>query len=288
MKGRKLRQFVMGGSISLLLFVGLAWYVAGELVAPATHDVGSPPPEYAFESIAFPSKSGAELAAWYLPSKHSKATVVLLHAIRGDRRAMLGRAKILHEAGFATLLVDQQAHGESSGENITFGYRERLDVMAAVDWVRNRNPEHRIGIVGWSLGGAAALLASPLDIDALVLESVYPTIEEAVRNRIAMRLGILSHLLAPALLVQLEPRLGISPRQLHPIDHVDKIGCPVLIAAGDQDQHTTLEESRKLYDAAQEPKEFVVFEGAFHQDLFDFDEAKYRQIVTFLDRHLNH
>ena len=100
---------------------------------------------------------------------------------------MLGRAKLFHDRGYSTLLIDLQAHGESPGEAITAGYRERLNVIAAIEWIKKRNPKHKIGVVGWSLGGAAALLADSQDIDALVLELVYPTISEAVDNRIGSR-----------------------------------------------------------------------------------------------------
>lgn len=40
------------------------------------------------------------------------------------------------------------------------------------------------------MGGAATLLASPpLDVNALVLEMVYPNINQAVSNRLSMRVG---------------------------------------------------------------------------------------------------
>jgi uncharacterized protein len=264
----------------------VSWIVAGALTAPAHRIVGPPPSGYGIETVTIRSESGSDLAAWYVPSEGATATVVLFHPIRTDRRAMLGRAKLLHDAGYATLLVDLQAHGESPGENITAGYRERFDVKAAVNYVRARSPVHRIGVVGWSLGGAAALLASPLKIDALVIESVYPTIEEGVRNRISMRLGVLSHVLAPALLIQLRPRLGVSPSQVRPIDHVHAVGCPILIAAGDCDMHTTLLETIRLFDAANEPKQLVLFEGAAHEDLLSANPTRYHDIVAFLDVYL--
>jgi fermentation-respiration switch protein FrsA (DUF1100 family) len=199
---------------------------------------------------------------------------------------MLGRAKLLHKEGYAVLLVDHQGHGESHGENITAGYRERLDVIAAVNFARKANPNHKFGVIGCSLGGAATLLAGPLDIDVMVLESVYPTIEEAIHNRISMRLGPLSHILTPALLIQLKPRIGISASQLRPIDHIKNIGCPVLIASGDLDEHTTLAESQRLYDTAQEPKELVLFKGAAHVDLLAYDREEYQKIINFLNTSL--
>lgn len=270
----------------MLAFVSASWYVAGALVAPAHRVVGPPPSGFPAESLTITSSSGSTLAGWFIPCDNATATIILLHSIRSDRRAMLSRAELLHDAGYATLLIDFQAHGESPGENVTAGHRERLDVLAAAEFARNKNPSHKIGVVGWSLGGAAALLASPLQIDALVLESVYPTIAEAVHNRVSMRLGVFGQIFAPALLIQLGPRLGIWPSQLCPIDHIQDAGCPVLLAAGDRDVHTTMAETLRLYQRAIEPKQLVVFENVAHSDLLACDRDKYEMVVSFLDEHL--
>ena len=159
-------------ALLLVIFVSASWVIGGRLVAPALRTVGPPPEDLPVESIFIDSQSGSTLAAWYIPADDAVATVVLLHPIRGDRRAMLMRGRLLHDAGYSTLLVDLQRTGESPGEHITIGYLERT-TEGTVEYVRSRTPEHRIGVVGQSLGGAAALLASPLEIDALVLESVY-------------------------------------------------------------------------------------------------------------------
>lgn len=285
-KRRIWRAIVLACGVAILAFLGVAWLTAGALIAPANRPIGPPPEQWHVEEVELPSESGSDLAAWYIPNEQAKATLVLLHPLRTNRRAMLGRAQLFHDAGYAILLVDLQAHGESPGDNITVGYLERLDAAAAVDYVRARKPDSPIGVVGWSLGGAAALLASPLEIDALVLEAVYPTIQEAVNNRIAMRVGVLSHLLTPVLLVQIKPRLGISPADLCPIEHVSEIDCPVLIIAGDNDSHTTLAETKRLYGRGKEPKQLLIFEGATHTDLLNYDPENYRKVVTFLDNHL--
>lgn len=288
MNSQKFRRFALAICLVLLsTFAGISWYVGGQLVAPANRLVGPPPSETGIESIEILSKSGSPLSAWYVPNQTADATVILLHPIRSDRRAMLGRSNLLHDAGCATLLVDLQAHGESPGDQITAGYRERLDVMAAVEFVRTKTPDHRIGIVGWSLGGAAALFASPLEIDALVIESVYPTVSAAVHNRISMRLGPLAHLLTPVLLVQMNPRLGIAASQMRPVDYVPEVGCPILVAAGNRDAHTTLAESIQIFNAAKDPKQFVEFKGAVHQDLLKYDVERYGEVVDFLLAHLS-
>src|SRR5258705_6193195 len=98
---------------------------------------------------------------------------------------MVRRAVMLKEAGIAALLIDFQAHGESTGARITFGQLEGMDAHAAVAWLHRRLPAERIGAVGSSLGGAAALLGpGPLAVDALVIESTYADTESAIANRV--------------------------------------------------------------------------------------------------------
>ena len=240
-------------------------------------------------SNRFPSRAVLDhsLADGMYRVSADKATVILLHGIRGSRLQMVDRARLLTRNGYSVLLIDLQAHGESSGEYITAGHLERFDVQAAVRFARKRNPRLPLAVIGVSLGGAATLLASPLEIDAAILESVYPTIGKAVDNRIRLRLGPLSPFATQALLLQLRPRLGISPTQLRPLDNISRIGCPVLLMAGTDDRHTSPAETRRLFDAASEPKQLQLIDGAAHVDLCRFDSTLYAQVVlAFLGRHL--
>jgi alpha-beta hydrolase superfamily lysophospholipase len=201
---------------------------------------------------------------------------------------MLERARFLSHAGYAVLLFDFQAHGESGGQHITFGYLESRDAQASVSFLRSNAPDERIGVIGISMGGAAALLASPpLDVNAMVLEMVYPTIDQAIGNRLMMRLGGWAGWLTPLLSWQLKPRLGIGAEALRPIDHIGRIGTPKLLVVGAEDQHTTLEESRQMFEAAGGPKEMWVVSGAKHVDLYAITRTEYEQhILNFFGKYL--
>jgi fermentation-respiration switch protein FrsA (DUF1100 family) len=127
----------------------------------------------------------------------------------------------------------------------------------------------------------------PAGFDAVVLEAVYPRLRRAVENRINIRLEPLGAALAPLLLVQIEPRLGVSVEQLEPIRHIAQLGAPVLIVGGARDEHTTAEETRELFAAAAAPRELWVVDGAVHQDFSRFDGDGYEtRVVAFLRRHL--
>jgi uncharacterized protein len=273
--------------VALVVFtssvVAISWHVGGELVAPQKCEVGMIPDGISGVAITLVTDDGLRVRGWHMPSADSTATVILLHPIRGDRRSMLARANMLTGVGYSTLLIDLPSHGESDGDVITAGWRERHAVSAAVDFVKKHDPDQKIAIVGWSLGGAAALFASPLDVDAMVLESVYSNVTEAVHNRVSIRFGWLHHVVAPLLTSQFYLRLGITTNELSPIDSIPTVDCPILVLAGDKDAHTTLSESKRMYAAAIEPRQMFIFEGAAHQDLYKYDHEAYQEtVVAFL------
>lgn len=201
---------------------------------------------------------------------------------------MVARARLLARHGFSVLMVDLQAHGETPGEAITLGFRESADVRAALRWLRAASATRPVAAIGCSLGGAAVLLGpQPSGFDAVVLEAVYPRVSQAIANRIRIRLGPFAPVLAPLLLVQLQPRLGISVRDLEPIRSVSALGAPVLIVAGAKDEHTTLAESKELFAAASEPKELWVLPEAKHEDFLAADPLGYEsRVVGFLREQL--
>ena len=284
---RLIRCAIIASSFAMVVAFAASWFVAGALVAPNPRVVGEPPRELNATAFSLDSDSGSRISGWHTQPDSPVGVIVLLHGMRGSRLSMLERARMLHDAGYATVLIDFQAHGESPGDTITVGYLEQHDVRAAVDYARRQHPNKPVGVIGVSLGGAAALLASPLGIEALVLESVYPNIQDAVHNRVAAKLGLLASIPANLLLFQLQPRLGISPAELCPIDHLPDIGCPVCIASGKDDLHTTESETRAMFSVASEPKQLWLVDGAAHVDLLRENPVEYKErIVGFFDCYL--
>lgn len=276
---------VVGLVLVVLVGAAVAWGLGSMLVAPAHRTVGPPPP--GAEAAVIPSASG-DLAAWVQQADSARGVVVLMHGVRADRSSQVGRVRLFHEAGYATVAFDFQAHGESPGEAITFGWRERKDAVAAVRFARGRFPGLPVAVVGQSMGGASAILAGPhLGADALVVEAVYASVERATRNRLGMRLGALGEGLTPLLVAQLRPRLGVDTDALRPVDAVAESAAPVLVVGGSDDLHAQLDEAAALYAAAPEPRVLWVVEGAAHQDFHTFAPDGYREhVLGFLDRRL--
>ncbi len=265
--------------IVLIIVIAMMFAARFVLTHPVQTNVG-PPPNGAI-AIHFPSNSGSEIHGWWIDVVQSRGVVILLPGVRANRLSMLDRAKFLHDAHFTTMLIDFQAIGESKGNAITFGSNERHDVLAAVAFARAREPHAKIAIIGSSLGGAATLLAEP-NVDAMILEAVYPSIDRAAHNRIAMRLGnTIANITAPLLLWQ------VDAKQLRPIDHIANARCPVFILSGENDEHTTVADTRALFNAAHEPKQLWLVPGKKHVDLHRAMKRDYEsRVLQFLQTSL--
>lgn len=278
--------------IVFLAAVGLVIFGIGEvLTRPASHLIGNAPADLQAVSIAIPISPSRSVAGWFIRGNPGAGGVLLLHGVRSDRRQMVDRARFLHKDGYSVLLIDLPAHGKSSGERITFGAREAEGVIFSLRYLREQlNRDEKIAVIGVSLG-AASLVMSRADPppSAVVLESMYPTITEAVEDRLALHAGWLGQRFAPVLLWQLPLRLGISANELRPIDLLPSLQAPVLIAAGDQDMHTKITETKRLFGAARQPKDLWIVEGAAHVDLYKFAPAAYEKrvggfLVTYLHK----
>jgi fermentation-respiration switch protein FrsA (DUF1100 family) len=274
-----------------VLFPSIAFLLAGSILSASSRQaVGNLPSDLAGRSVEFSSTSGATIHGWFIPGKKGSGAIVLMHGVRANRLSMLDRARFLSRAGYAVLLFDFQAHGESTGEHITFGFLESKDAQAAIGFLHANAPGEKIGVIGVSMGGAAVLLSDPqLDVNAAVLEMVYPSINQAISNRLERRLGSWSGALTPLLSWQLKPRLGVSADDLRPIDKVSRFTVPKLFIVGESDQHTTLVESQQMFSAASEPKELWVVPRAEHIDLYPLAKEEYeRRVLDFFEKYLRH
>lgn len=274
--------------LAILVLVGAAivWAIGSKLIAVEPRPVALAGP--GFEDVVLRAAPDQRVAGSWLPGR-GRGAVLLLHGIHGDRRDMADRARFLNDQGYAVLLIDLPGQGASTASFVTFGLREADGVRAALVELRRRAPGQRIGVIGVSLGAASLVLCRDCPpVDAVVLESMYPTIEEAVANRLRIRLGPVGGPLSALLLWQLPLRLGIRPDALHPIQYVGDVKAPVLIAAGGADLHTTLSETQRLFEAAAQPKALWIVEGAAHVNLHAYAPGEYeRRIGAFLAAHLD-
>jgi pimeloyl-ACP methyl ester carboxylesterase len=221
--------------------------------------------------------------------RREAGVVLLLHGWRGRRQWMLDRARMLLRAGYAVVIPDLPAHGASTGDGVTFGKNEGEAIDALLDYTFARFPDRPIGAIGVSLGGASLLMARrDVPLRAVVIESVYTSLRDAVAQRMRRFLGPAGPPLTPLLHASVGLLRGLSPGDVRPVDRIASLRTPLLCVHGAEDRSTPIDQGRALYGAAPGPKEYWAVPGADHVDLCDAAPAEYeRRILDFLARHMS-
>jgi uncharacterized protein len=154
--------------IIVILSLGTFWLT----VHPPRLVLGGTPRAFGLpaEAVTITADDGVRLAAWLIPRRGVRAgpagpatgpAVILLHGYPAEKSDLLPLAAALHSS-FTTLLVDLRFFGASEGRVTTLGHRERRDLQRAVDLLEGRGVT-RVGVFGYSLGGAVGLLAGAED-----------------------------------------------------------------------------------------------------------------------------
>ena len=117
----------------------------------------------------------------------------------------------------------------------------------------------RIVYLGHSLGAAVAVeLALTQPPMAMVLVSPFASVRD------------MANLTLPF------PPIGWLVRNHYDsISRIQQLDVPVLVLHGDQDETVPIDQGRKLYRAANQPKRFQVLEGAAHNDTFEVAPEQY-------------
>jgi fermentation-respiration switch protein FrsA (DUF1100 family) len=85
--------------------------------------------------------------------------------------------------------------------------------------------------------------------------------------------------------MQLHARLGVSASDLRPIDHIEKISCPIFLMSGENDRNTRQEDTRMLFSHAQSPKQLWFVPNAAHVDLHRAATEEYEsRVLAFLNQ----
>lgn len=247
-----LRRIAIGLSGCFLIGLLISWIAGSVMVRGHTTAVPvAPPPARSFQIRA---SDGVMLAATYWPGLRPDApAVLLLHGVDGSRAAVARNAAWLAQQGYAAMAIDFRGHGQSGNADRSFGWNEGRDAHAAFAWLKRQQHGARVAVIGYSMGGAASLLGpdGPVPADAMILQAVYPNIRDAIRHRIATRLGApLGYALEPLLSFQARLRFGVWPSTIAPIDAIRGYKGAAMVIGGMQDRSTPPDESRALLAAA--------------------------------------
>lgn len=198
--------------------------------------------------VVLETDGGIRLGAWYFPVADDRPAVLVCNGNGGDRSMRVGLAAALNRMGHSVLLFDYRGYGGNPGSPSEDGLA--ADARAAQAWLAEQSGVDQIVYFGESLGAAVAVgLAVQRPPAALVLRSPFTSLADVASVHYRW-------LPVRRLLLDRYPS----------IERIASVHVPVLVIAGDRDDIVPEQLSRRLYDAANEPKLYVVVPGAGHND----------------------
>ena len=224
----------------------------GIVFFPDPYLVGTPA-DYGlkYEEVWFAAEDGVQLHGWWVP-KPGAPVLVWFHGNAGNISHRLENLKLLWDlVGVQVFIFDYREYGRSQGRISREG--TYLDAAAAYRYVAEtrRVPAPEIVLFGRSLGSALAVdLAVRVPCRALIIESAFTNSSDMAR------------LFAP-FLFDWRPKVPYDN-----IGKIAKVGVPLLIIHGSEDEIIPVEMGRRLYAAAKDPKELYLIPGSHHNDTY--------------------
>lgn len=202
------------------------------------------------EEVVLETEDDLTLGAWFLPAGGTAPAVLMLHGNGGTRAERLPLALALADLGLSTLLVDYRGYGGNPGTPSEDGLA--ADARAALAHLDRRRDVDGVVYLGESLGAAVAVgLAVEREPAAVVLRSPFTSLADVAGAHYPLPTAVLEASL---------------PDRYPSIDRIGGVNAPVLVIAGERDRIVPFAHSRRLFEAASEPKRFVAIEGADHND----------------------
>lgn len=285
---RSLAAYLVALPLFLFFFLPLllSYLLSSASTRPDERNLTSNPNTFGrpYESVRFQSRDGVQLAGWLLPGRPAQPALIFSHGLFRNRNEVLERCARLNSMGWTTLLYDFRSHGKSGPARITLGYRERLDVLGAVDFVRQAAGRERVIVAGVSMGAVAGLLAAgedPSRIGGVIADSAFISLKSTIRRHTSLMLG-----LPPFPFVELFnwnlSRLGdFPPEQLNVLEALPQLETvPILLIYGSEDRRMPPEVARELYQEIPGPSELLMVAGAGHGEAFEVRPDLYVDTVT--------
>jgi uncharacterized protein len=289
-----------GGVLFAGLVTGLIGYAAIAAVAaqrllraqrrtPASTpaDIG-----FAYKDIHFKARGERlMLAAWHISAPGATRAVIIAHGVGGCRgheftSGSLALVEYLVSSGFSVLLLDLRGHGASDAARMTYGVRERRDVLGAVDWLLAHGYDPgQIGVLGASMGGVAAIGAAGEEpaIGALVIDSACADFGDMMRLHFR-RLSKLPVYFLPGALLIGWALSGENLARLRPAELLRAISRrPVLIIHAKRDRVVPLSHAHAL--AAAGEATLWITRSPHHLGSFTADPQAYCQRVVQFFQH---
>ncbi len=209
-----------------------------------------------YEDISFKSTDEISLSGWFIPNNKTGLTIIIMHGYPADKANLLGIAEFLAK-DFNVLLFDFRSFGKSEGKYTTAGYLERSDLLGAIEYLEKKKNITKIGLYGFSLGGAVALMTNHKNIKAVATDSAYARLSHMVQHIYSPFLFLKYPL---AFLTKLYGMLflGINIDGVNPAENIKEIKVPMLLIHAGQDSQIPVSEAYLLHDANRNSELWIV------------------------------
>ena len=212
-----------------------------------------------YEEVQFLTADRLTLRGWFMESPGARATVILVHDLEATRADPAhGLLNLTHDyvrRGVSVFTFDLRGHGESAGRRDSFGLNERLDVLAAVAFVRRRTGAQPVLLHGFGFGGALAISAAArnTDVTAVIADSSFLTMRQYLRSR-------WRNVPAPlfAIVTLLARRVfGADINALQPVKSIAQVTAPILLIHNEGDERVPVAHALNLAAASLDGRDQV-------------------------------
>jgi pimeloyl-ACP methyl ester carboxylesterase len=224
-------------------------------------DVG-PPPAKLSVSIIEPAER----------EQPPRGTIMVLHGMGARSAWMHGTASDFARAGYRAVLVDLRGHGASTGDRLTYGLREALDLTAVIDELAARRVlAGELGVYGISYGATTAIHLAGIDerVRAVVAVAPFSDMRSEVSHYVRT-IGIpgvgpfLSEDYIQAAVDEAGRINGFSPDRADAAIAIQYTDAPVLLVHGKADMIIPCAHSERLHAAAPDHSELLLMPGLGH------------------------
>lgn len=239
------------------------------------------------EKVFIQSPFGYRLPGYYIPSeKPSDKTIIFCHGITMSHVSSIKYAQMFYNRGWNLFLYDHRRHGECEGKMTGYGYYEKKDLKAVVDYVRERTgPGGIVGLHGESMGAAIILQYGGMEgsVDFYIADCPYSSLWEQLAHLLKRdyHLPVFPFMYIADIFIRLRAKFSI--KDVKPIDDVMKIDKPVLFIHGDADDYVPTSMSVEMYERKKGLKEIYLALEAGHALSIKADPKNYEnKVFAFL------
>ena len=228
------------------------------------------------------------LSARYYAINESGPTSILVHGYKGNGiRDFSGGVQELIKRKSNVLVIDHHGHNLSSGRTITFGVKEKYDVLRWIDYVNKRNNNPTIYLYGISMGASTVLmdggLSLPSNVKAIIADCPYRSAKEEIKFTVN-KMGLKYGLIAPFIHLAAFIFAGFKIKDGEVSKFLKKCKLPILLIHGTTDDIVPVENSRMLSKEFPGLIKYVEIEGAPHGMSYFVDYEKYSiELDNFLN-----